>query len=184
MNIYDDYISYLDESMEILDALRISKSPILVVINDVLKVTDYVYKLYSTNSKIDEDLEEVFSLGFGYLSNVISDIKTYYEDCFDKNIDELNKCSSLIINMIMLDDFKSFLDVNDYLTDETKEKIETLMERVDRLIANKKSSQTDILEEVEILIDENTPRNATFNPVYTVFALMVEELSLINDIDL
>lgn len=184
MNIYDDYISYLDESMEILDVLRINKSPILVVIDDVLKVTDFIYQQYAKNKKIDDDMEEIFSLGFGYLSNVISDVKTYYEECFDKNIEELNKCSSLLINLFVLDDFKSFLEVSDRLSEELAKEIDKLLERLDRLIANKKGNQIEILEEVEILIDQSTPDNMVFHPVYTVYAMILEQISLTNDIQL
>ncbi len=184
MNIYDDYISYLDESMEILDELRINNSPILMILNDVLKVTDFIYQQYAKKNKIDNDMEEVFSLGFGYLSNVITDIKTYYEECFDKNIMELNKCSSFIIDVVMLEDFKSFLEVSEQLTDSLKNKIENLMEKLDRLIASKNNSKTQILEEVEILIDNYTPKNLVFHPVYTVFAMIAEEISMTNDIEL
>lgn len=183
MNIYDDYISYLDESMDILDKLRESNSLILLVINDVLKVTDYIYQRYDKKIKIDEDTEEIFTLGFGYLSNVITDIKTYYEECFDKNIDNLNKCSNLIINLVILDDFKSFLDVSERLTKEISCEIDQLMERLDRMIANQRSSSVDISEEIYIYIDNHTPSDLTFHPVYTVFAMIAEEISITDDIN-
>lgn len=184
MNIYDDYINYLEESMEVLDVLRENNSPLLIVINDVIKVTDYIYQQYDKKKDINEDLEEIFSLGFGYLTNVLSDIKTYYEDCFDKNIEEMNKCASLLINLFILDDFKSFLDVSERLSDELKSKIESLIERLDLLIANKRSGKTEILDEIDILIDDYTPSDLSFRPVYTVFALIAEELSMTNDIEI
>ena len=102
MNIYDDYINYLDECMELLDLLRENNSPLLIVVNDVIKVTDYIYQQYDKKQPISEELEEIFTLGFGYLSNVLTELKSYYEDCFDKDIKKLNKYAPLIIDIIIL----------------------------------------------------------------------------------
>ena len=96
MNIYDDYASYLDECTEIINTMKASNSPLLLIINDV---TDDIYTKYTKKQKLDEDTEEIFSLGFSYLSSVLSDIKTYYDDYFDKSVEKLNKYAPLIINL-------------------------------------------------------------------------------------
>ena len=78
MNVYDDYISYLGENMDIISALKDSESPVLTIINDVIRVNDYIYQQYSKKNTIDEDTEEIFSLGYGYLSNVISSSISFF----------------------------------------------------------------------------------------------------------
>lgn len=178
MNIYDDYINYLSECMEILDKLRETSSPLNSIIDDVIKVTDYIYQQYDKKIKIDDDLEEIFSLGFGYLSNVLTEIKTYYEDSFDKNINKLNEYATLIIDFVILEDFKSFLDVDDHLTDEKKTEIDLLMSKIDKIIANNKNIPTELNEEVNLYIEDNTPQDSFFQPVYMVYAMIAEELMI------
>ena len=38
MNVYDDYISYLGENMDIITALKDSDSPVLTIINYVISL--------------------------------------------------------------------------------------------------------------------------------------------------
>lgn len=183
MNIYDDYASYLDECTEIINTMKASNSPLLLIINDVMSVTDYIYTKYTKKQKLDEDTEEIFSLGFSYLSSVLSDIKTYYDDYFDKSVEKLNKYAPLIINLIMLNDFKDFLDVEDLMNDDIQKEIEDLAFKIDGILANIKQYDEGILTEVEYLIDSNTPEDASFKPVYVVFALIKEELELNGEIN-
>lgn len=181
MNIYDDYISYLGESMEIITELNKSESPILSVLHDVIRVTDYIYQQYTKKKKIDEEVEEIFSLGYGYLSNTLTDIKTYYEEYFNKDINLLNKYSTLIIDLILLEDFKSFLDVSDRLDEETSKEIDELMNKIDRNLENRTPLFIDLVEDVELFIDNKTPITLDFKPVYIVFAMIAEELSITDE---
>ena len=183
MNIYDDYASYLDECTEIINTMKASNSPLLLIINDVMSVTDDIYTKYTKKQKLDEDTEEIFSLGFSYLSSVLSDIKTYSDEEFDKSVEKLNKYAPLIINLIMLNDFKDFLDVEDLMNDDIQKEIEDLAFKIDGILANNKQYDEGILTEVEYLIDSNTPEDASFKPVYVVFALIKEELELNGEIN-
>jgi len=182
MNIYDDYINYLSECMELIDKLKETSSPLNLIIDDVIKVTDYIYQQYDKKIKIDDDLEEIFSLGFGYLSNALSEIKTYYEDSFDKDINKLNNYATLIIDYIILDDFKAFLDVDDYLTDELKEKIDSYMTKIDRIVANSSKIPSELNDEVTFFIEDYTPSDKMFHPVYAVFSMIAEELMISKNI--
>lgn len=182
MNVYDDYISYLGENMDIITALKDSESPVLLVINDVIKVTDYIYQKYSKKQKIDEDTEEIFNLGYGYLSNVISDIKTYYEEAFDKDINILNKYSSVLVSLIILDDFKSYLDVVERLDDDTKNEIDELINKLSSMMENRRQVNQELLEDVEILLSEKNSELLDFRPVYIVYAMIAEELELNNEL--
>ena len=178
MNIYDDYISYLGEHMEIITALKDSNSPVLAVLHDVIRVTDYIYQQYSKKKQIDEDMEEIFSLGYGYLSNTLTDIKMYYEEYFNKDVESLNNYSALIIDLIILDDFKSFLDVNERLDEETSKEIDEMMNKLDIALDNKNKMYINLVEDVELYIDNKTPSTLDFRPVYLVFAMIAEELSI------
>ena len=82
MNIFDDYGNFIEEHEELINKLKESSSVILTTINDVMKVLDYVYEQYLAQDKIEEDLIDIFDIGFGYLSNVLVDVDLYYKDYF------------------------------------------------------------------------------------------------------
>ena len=85
MNIYEDYANYIGECQELIEQMIHHDSSIYYAIADVLKVTDYIYRKNSRKENIDEDLAEIFEIGYGYLANVLGDLKTYYLEYFDKN---------------------------------------------------------------------------------------------------
>lgn len=178
MNVYEDYANYLKELTPFIETLRKNDSPSLLAITDVLLVTDHIYQKYIEGEKIDDDMDEIFSLGFGYLSNILTDFKTYYEDYFDKNMETFNYYSMLMIENVFLDDFKSNLEVDEYLTDERREAIEAMLFKVDGILANRKPLKENEIEEIEKLIEELTPVEFTFQPVYVVFSMIAEELQL------
>lgn len=181
MNIYEDYANYIDDCSEIIQIMNDHASPLLLIINDVMEVTEYIYHKYNKKEKLNEDLEEIFSLGFSYLSGVLSDIKTYYEECLDKNIDLLNKYASVIISIVMLNDFIDYLDVEESLNDDVKKEIENMVYKLDGIVSNQKSFDSDIITDAEYMIDSYLPKNLDFKPVYMVFALIKEELELNNE---
>lgn len=184
MNIYDDYINYLSECMEVIDRLKITSSPLQILIDDVIKVTDYIYQKYDKKQKIDDDLEEIFSLGFGYLSNVLTYIKSYYEESFDKNMNKLNEYANLIINLVILDDFKSYLEANEFINDVILKELEDMMAKLDHMIATRGKIVSEIDESITLYIDEHTPQDAKYTPVYSVYAMIAEEISMTEDINL
>lgn len=182
MNIYEDYANYIDDCSEIIQIMNDHASPLLLIINDVMEVTEYIYHKYNKKEKLNEDLEEIFSLGFGYLSGVLSDIKIYYEECLDKNIELLNKYASVIISIVMLNDFVDYLDVEELLNDDIKKDIEEMTYKLDGIVSNQKSFDESILVDAEYMIDNYLPSGLEFRPVYMVFALIKEELELNNEL--
>lgn len=45
---------------------------------------------------------EIFEIGYGYLANVLGDLKTYYLDYFGKNIEVFNYYSELMLYSTIL----------------------------------------------------------------------------------
>ena len=74
-------------------------------------------------------------------------------------------------------------EVEDLMNDDIQKEIEDLAFKIDGILANNKQYDEGILTEVEYLIDSNTPEDASFKPVYVVFALIKEELELNGEIN-
>ena len=82
MNIFDDYGNFIEEYEDLINKLRNSDSLIVTTFIDVLKVLDYVYEQYLAGDKIEEELIDIFDIGFGYFSTTIMNVHTYYKDYF------------------------------------------------------------------------------------------------------
>ena len=178
MNMYEDYNKYIIEHEEILNSLKSSDSNILLCLNDVLEVLEYIYKKYLDEAKIDNDLEEIFEIGFGYLSNSLIDIKTYYLDYFKKDIILLNKYSTLIVYSILLDDLKGYLLSEERLTDERKKIIDNASKQIDDVLINLKDIDDNIITIIEEAFETSLPKKHSYKPVYSVFQMIAEELGI------
>lgn len=178
MNIYDDYNKYIIENEELLNYLKSSNSSVLYCLADVLEVLDYVYKKYVDKIKIENELEEIFEIGFGYLSNCLIDINTYYNDYFGKDIILFNKYSTLIIYSILLDDVKGYLLSEERLTEERSELLDKAAKLIEGTLINIKEINPEEVAEIEDILEMVLPKKNNYKPVYAVFAMIAEELGI------
>lgn len=178
MNIYDDYNKYIIENEELLNYLKSSNSSVLYCLADVLEVLDYVYKKYVDKVKIENELEEIFEIGFGYLSNCLIDINTYYKDYFGKDIILFNKYSTLIIYSILLDDVKGYLLSEERLTEERSELLDKAAKLIEGTLINIKEINPEEVAEIEDILEMVLPKKNNYKPVYAVFAMIAEELGI------
>ena len=178
MNMYDDYNKYIIENEELLNNLKNSDSNVLLCLSDVLEVLEYIYKKYLDQAKIDNDLEEIFEIGFGYLSNALVDIKTYYVDYFKKDIILLNRYSTLIVYSIVLDDLKGYLLSEERLTEERKATINNASKLIDDVMINLKEIDGDVIVTIEEAFETSLPKKHNYKPVYSVFQMIAEELGI------
>lgn len=178
MNIYDDYNKYIIENEEILGYLKNTNSSVMYCIADVLEVLDYVYKKYVDKVKIEDELEEIFEIGFGYLSNCLIDINTYYNDYFNKDIILFNKYSTLIIYSILLDDVKGYLLSEERLTDERSSMLDNAAKLIEDTMINLKEIDGNVVCEIEDILEMVLPKKNIYKPAYQVFAMIAEELGV------
>lgn len=178
MDIYEDYGNYIGEKEQLILKLKETSSEVLLCLSDCIKVLDYIYRKHMDKAKIDPDMEDIFDIGYGYLSNSLNEIKTYYEDYFDKDINMLNKYAHLIVYSILIDDIKGYLDGEEYLTPERKKTLDDDAYLIDKVMINKEEVTSDIKQRIECDISSVLPKVNTYRPVYSVFELIAEELEL------
>ncbi len=178
MNIYDDYGNYMEDVEEILTKLKNTSSYVMFCLDDVINVLDYIYRKYLDKVKIDNELEELFEVGFGYLSNALNDIKTYYEEYFKQDIVLFNKYASLIVYSILIDDLKAYLLGEEKLSKQKEKNLDRLLLQIDNILINNKEIKGSLLFDIEDTIDEYTPNNNDYKPVYAVFSMIAEELGI------
>lgn len=179
MNIYEDYNGYMVDMKELIKKLESTNSGVYVLIEDALRVTKYIYDEYQKGSKIDEVLEEIFEAGYGYLSNVLSDVSIMYQEYFSSNIDLFNYYAPLIVYSIYLEDYRCHLQAEELLTEEREEFIKNIEEQVDQVLANKSPYDMEMIDSWEEEISKIAPTGDKFEPVYIIYSMIVEELNLI-----
>ncbi|MCM1514384.1 MAG: hypothetical protein NC090_05285 [Anaeroplasma bactoclasticum] len=179
MNIYEDYEKYIGECDELLDMLKTHGANVYYAIADVLKVTEYIYHQYETGTKVNEDLEEIFDIGYGFLSNVLADMKTYYEDCFDKNKETFEHYSELLLYSICIEDYKSFLSSEELLTAETEKELNRLLEQLDGIFTHQKEVASEYTLSLDAALEDLGMHQHEYQPAYAVFQLIAEELELV-----
>lgn len=176
MNVYEDYKSYMNEYASLLKKFNDANSKILICVSDVIKVTDYIYQKFNNNETITEEEQEIFDIGYGYLSNVLSDIKTFYYDYFDKDLEEFEKRVDLIILAIYVDDYVCYLENNDYMNDELKEELKNIAYKLDNMLASKSQVDEKTVKNIESHVLSLSSYHSSFRPVYLIFSMMIEEL--------
>lgn len=178
MNIYEDYKSYIEEHLDLINKIKNRHPNISVLIDDVLKVTEYVQKEYFAKSKISEELEEIFEVGYGYLTNVLSDLEVMFKEYFNDNDDKIEYYTPIIVYSVYLDDFKCHLESEEKLTERHKEYLESAIDNLDHIMNHLHHYD---MKELDNLINElniEFEEFSKFQPVYAVFALVCEELDL------
>lgn len=178
MNIYEDYQSYMEECSELIEMLKTNGKEVYYAIHDVIKVTDYILKQYQNNQKIDEDLDEIFDIGYGFLANVLADIKTYYEDAFNKNPKTFETYSELLLYSIYIEDFKSFLESEDLMNDDMLQTINEMLNQLDSIFTHTKKFNPNLPMDLNAQLNALGTEKFKFKPAYSVFQMICEELDL------
>ena len=163
MNIYEDYANYISECQELIEEMIQYNSSVYYAIADVLKVTDYIYQKNEKKETIDEDMLEIFEIGYGYLANVLGDLKTYYLDYFDKNIEVFNYYSELMLYSIYIEDYKSHLNVQDLINDDIEKNLTDLIYKIDGILVNKKPYDKSTITDIEAKVSENKHKMIIIN---------------------
>ncbi len=130
MNIIEDYISWKDEHIELIDNLTERKSNIISRFTHVIAICEYISQL--NDNDINEDLENIFEVAFSYLSREIDTIETIFKKDYRNNLDAFDKASRTINLMLQIDDF-----INEYesLDNSTEKGLKELNKLSDDVLA-------------------------------------------------
>lgn len=174
MNVFEDYINYMNDHSELIEKLYSTSSQVLLCFDDVIKVCDHIYQM-STKEAVSKEHTEIFEIGFGYLANIITDLEMFYNDYLNKDIIEFNQYASLILYLFLIDDFKQYLVSNDEYKGSKKTKIDAMLKEIEEAIQNK-NPLDEMKENAYLITLESVGYYRDFNPTYTVFAQIDEEL--------
>lgn len=177
MNMYEDYAKYILDNNSLLSKLQSNVPSVYVLIEDVIQVLDFIVGEFRKNSKIDADLQSFFTAGYNYLTSVINEIKIMYVDYFKSNIETFTKYSPLIVYFFYIDDLKGHLDASEKLSNDNRKLIDEIQLEIEHTLVKCEEIDQTRIQHYENVI-EQLDSDKSYHPIYTIFAMVREELHL------
>lgn len=171
-----DYKAYVKQNYNFLELLRENNSYIYERLNDVLKVLGYIELLVDDETKVNEDLEVIFEVGFSYLHEQLEEIKVYYNTYFKKDYPLFRQYEQFINYSLYLDDLEEVLKEKKLYTIDTKKAIDEIAAEIENVLVNKFEPNKDLFEKFNNLIEANVPIGTL--TTLEIFGMIVEELTL------
>ena len=110
--IYKDYAAWKLENQEVLEQFQNNNNIIYDRFEPVYAVLNHIYDLVVEGVDLDDDYELIFHSGFEYLSTQVEVIKIYFDTLFQKNCDDFQEFSELLLYLIYISDVKTDLESN------------------------------------------------------------------------
>ena len=146
MTTYEDYFNFISENENII--LNINKKSLVLAyyIKDIMYCLDYVYRLFLNNQEIDKDLDELFDIGFSYMTNFIEDLEYMLNNYFNNDFNKLKEYENVIFYYFQYEDLEEFLESADYLTDDRLSILDEVNSSIQECLQSQKDN-TDIFHE-------------------------------------
>lgn len=110
MTIYEDYESWRKENLDFLLSLIQSQSKSISRFTHVIAVVDYLAEKYrALEQDLDNDEENIFSMGFDYINDRILTLKMQFEANFKKDIILFNQFGKSLNLLLYINDFQDEL---------------------------------------------------------------------------
>lgn len=126
---YKDYASWKIENGEVIEKFKENHSIIYERLEPIYIVLEHIFGLAVGQEQVDEDLENIFLVGFNYLNSQFDIIKIYFETLFQSNCEDFENYSNLVLYLLFIYDIKTDLENNEIDSDiEELNELETLIE--------------------------------------------------------
>jgi hypothetical protein len=156
--ILKDYASWKLENYEILETFKKGDNPVYERLEPVYVVVEHIYHMVCEGEEVDDDLDNIFNIGFSYLHSQINVIKIYFENLFKSNCEEFLEYSEMILFLMFIYDLRTDLDAHGFDSEiDIVNHVETYIEdmimerRQDFMYVREQMSK--MLKEVYDLID-------------------------------
>lgn len=134
--IWRDFASWRIENDSMLKQLKENDNYIYSRLEPIYAVVNHIYDSVCTEEHLDEDLENIFEIGFNYLDRRFQVIKIYYETLFKSNCDDFKEYTEMVYYLIYLTDLREDLESHDY--DPNMEELEYVEEEIENMIMERR----------------------------------------------
>lgn len=129
--VLKDYASWKMENYEMLEQFKQNGNPIYDRLEPVYVVLENLYEMACSNEQLDEDLENIFNIGFQYLYSQLNLTKIYFENLFKSACDDFEEYSEMLLFLLYIFDLRTDLESHDLDSDlEVLNNTETYIENM------------------------------------------------------
>ncbi len=109
--VLKDFANWKMDNVDVLERLRNEDSPIYDRLEPVYLVLNHIYREAVDNGgSLDEEMENIFQVGFDYLSNQFDVVRIYYEKLFKSDCAAFSEFSTLVGYLLFISDLRADLE--------------------------------------------------------------------------
>lgn len=178
MDVFEDYNEWYQDNRSFIVKLHEEGYPFLSRFHDVFKVLHHIEEEFKRKKQTDDELLDIFDIGFGYLNMQILVLKSYYEEMFRFDMKAMVGYADLMNYSFYLDEFSEILmDQNEY-EKRIQQTFESIQDRIDAILSDRGSYDEHLFEEFDALVGSVFGNEKGHQTVGEIFSLIAEELSL------
>lgn len=153
-NTYKEYEQWLEDNADFIEELD-EKAPNLSMEFELeFYVLDALYQLAQKDEKLDEDHDDVFFLGFDYLSYVYQLLQLFSEQLYNNDLklmdEQVNSILSYIYMDVLILNVELELDLLEIDYEEIGDALNNYLEKAEHLIIDKKEIPNKLIESLEL----------------------------------
>lgn len=171
-----DFKNYMSDNKAIIDELFNNNSVLLLRIEDVLNVLNFISDACDKGIELEEDEDEIFETGFLFFHEQIEYIKLYYQKYFNKDIKKLLEYESLINYYLYLIDLEETLKEKSYYNNSRKKIFDDIYTEIENIITNKDDFDPFITEKYDSLIESCLPNDKDLMTLSMIFSRIADEI--------
>lgn len=150
---YQEYKKWLEDNKEFIQALE-KKAPNLSTEFELeFYVLDTMYDLAKEGNKLDEDHDDVFFLGFDYLSYVYSSLELLAQHIYENNLELMDQHFNDVIAYIYMDSLTLNVDMELNVLEgdfeEVLAELNNIIEEAEQLLTEKEEITIEFVESLE-----------------------------------
>lgn len=115
--VLKDYASWKMENYEMIEQFKKNGNPIYERLEPVYVVLEHIYEIACSDEELDEDLENIFNIGFQYLYSQLNITKIYFENLFKSDCDGFDEYSEMVLFLLYIIDLRTDLESHDLDSD-------------------------------------------------------------------
>ena len=172
-----DYASWKIENHEVFDTFKNNNNPIYQRLEPVYVVLEHIYDLACNQTELDEDYLTIFEVGFNYLHSQFNVMKIYFESLFQKNCDDFEEYSEMLLFLLYIFDIRNDMESHDVdsnmdVLDNAETYIENMIMERNNDYAYVRNLMNETLNEVDKLI------NYEFVSIIDIYVEIAESLGI------
>jgi glutaredoxin 2 len=178
MTIFEDYNEWYQDNQGLIEKIFDEGSFLLDRIHDVFKVIQYIDEENTLKNGVEEELIDIFEIGFGYLYDQVSQLKIYLEEYFQYDTKAMNEYASYINYTLYLDDFRETILDKEEMNPNIQAAFDEVQDKIDQLLLERGDVQDELFVEFDTIINSAFANPNKYQTVSEIFALIAEELQL------